>query len=270
MFKDRGTMGALRRVPLDRGAVRWAMIREPAGFDEEAVSGRGTLDAVRLIDSLLVDAPGAAVEPGGAMRLTVPERDLLLAAAYRMIWGAKIEGTTPCARCGELFEYAFDLGALIASVQDAAPDLAVENGVYTLGDGCRFRLPSAQDELDIAGLSEEDAERVLLERCIVAGDPDEDGTAVLAAMDDVGSGLDVELSAACATCGHIHALRFQMQDYLLGAISGNWASLTESVHRLALAYRWGLAEILSLPSRRRRAFVALLDGDRIARIAEPS
>jgi hypothetical protein len=258
-------MGAVRKVPLDRGAVRWAMLREPGGFDEEAVGGRGTIDAVRLIDGLLVDVPGANIAPGGAAALTLPERDLLLAAAYSMIWGPKIEGTMGCAGCGELFDYAFDLDEMTASLQAAAPDLPVENGVYTLPGGCRFRLPTAADELDIAGLSEADAERVLLERCIVEGDPRADGTAVLAAMDEIGSGIDVDLSAACAACGHAHALRFQIQDYLLGAISGNWANLVESVHRLALAYRWGLSEILSLPSSRRRAFVALLDGDSIAR-----
>jgi hypothetical protein len=266
---ERG-LGVVRRVPLDRTGSRWALLREPSGFDEERVGGRSTFEAIQLLDRLLCDEPGAAVVPGGAASLTVAERDVLLAAAWRMAWGARITGTLTCAACAQPFDFDFRLDALVDEVRAGSDALPVVDGVYTLSSGCRFRLPTGDDELALAGLAltGDEAERALLERCIVEGDAVLDGPEVAAAMERVGADIDVELEAACSECGHRHAVRFQIQDYLLGAISSDWGGLLEDVHRLALAYRWTLTEILSLPRSRRRALVALLDGDGIPRARE--
>jgi hypothetical protein len=267
---ENGPLGAIRRVPLDRTGIRWALLREPNGFDEERVGGRSTFEAIQLLDRLLCDEPGAAVQPGGAAALTIAERDALLAAAWRMAWGAQISGTLTCDACAQPFDFDFNLDGLVATVRASAGDLPVEHGVYTLPGGCRFRLPTGDDELALVGhdLSGEDAERALLERCVIDGDVVLDGPAIVAAMERVGADLDVDLDAACSECGHHHAVRFQIQDYLLGAISSDWGGLLEDLHRLALAYRWTLNEILSLPRSRRRALVALLDGDTITRSRE--
>jgi len=264
---ERGRLGAIRRVPLDRAGSRWALLREPSGLDEEGVGGRGTFEAIHLLDRLLCPAPGAAVQPGSAAKLTVAERDVLLAAAWRMAWGAKIAGTLACGACAEPFDFDFSLDTLVDEVRAGAGELPVEDGVYTLPGGCRFRLPTGNDELALAGLDlgAEEAERALLERCLIDGDAVLDGPAVVAAMERVSADIDVDLDAACSECGHHHTVRFQIQDYLLSAISADWGGLLEDLHRLALAYRWSLTEILSLPRSRRRALVALLDGDAISR-----
>jgi len=132
-------------------------------------------------------------------------------------------------------------------------------------------LPTGQDEFALAGreLGGEAGVTALLERCVVEGDAVLDGPAVAAAMERVAADLDVDLDAACSECGHHHAVRFQIQDYLLGAITSDWGGLHEDIHRLALAYRWSLHEILSLPRSRRRALVALLEGDTVASSWEP-
>jgi len=264
-------LGAIRRVPLDRTGSRWAVLREPSGFDEERVGGRSTFEAIQLLDRLLCDQPGAAVQPGGAAALTVAERDVLLAAAWRMAWGAKIAGTLTCDACGQPFDFDFNLDTLVDEVRAGAGELPVDDGVYTLPGGCRFRLPTGQDEFALAGreLGGEAGVTALLERCVVEGDAVLDGPAVAAAMERVAADLDVDLDAACSECGHHHAVRFQIQDYLLGAITSDWGGLHEDIHRLALAYRWSLHEILSLPRSRRRALVALLEGDTVASSWEP-
>jgi hypothetical protein len=267
-----GILGAIRRVPLDRAGSRWALLREPSGLDEEGVAGRSTLDAIHLLDRLLCPGSGAAVQPGGAARLTVPERDLLLAAAWRMAWGPTISGTLTCGACAEPFDFDFSLDALVDEVRAGAAELPAEGGVYTLAEGCRFRLPTGEDELALAdlALTGEAAERALLARCIVEGDAVLDGPAVVAAMERISADIDVDLDAACSECGHRHSVRFQIQDYLLGAISSDWGGLLEDLHRLALAYRWSMTAILSLPRSRRRALIALLDGDAIPRARELS
>lgn len=263
------TLGPAHRIPLDRSGRRWALMREPTGLDEQGVGARTTLDAVRLLDRLLVDDPDAAVRPGDAASLALPERDLLLAAAWRMAWGARIAGTITCTACASPFDFDFNLDDLTDHARSAPDELPIEDGVFTLPSGVRFRLPTAQDEAAVIGLPEPEAERALLASCLISGDVATDGPLVEAAMEQIGSGIDVDFDAACPECGRVAAVRFQIQDYLLGAISTDWTGLVDDVHRIALAYRWSLHEILSLPRSRRRAFVTLLDGDPLPPAFEP-
>jgi hypothetical protein len=265
-----GNLGAVRRIPLDRDGLRWALLREPRGLDEEGVADRSTFEAIRLIDRLLVDSPGTAAPPGSAAELTVPERDLLLAAVWRMARGPRIEGTLTCAACSSPFDYDFNLDDLVTQVLAALAQFPFEGGVYTLPDGCRFRLPTGEDERELIGLPDDEAERVLLARCLVAGDSLRDGNHALAAMEQIGAGADIELELRCTECGHLHGARFQIQNYLLGSLLETARDLVEDTHRLALAYRWSLSEILALPIRRRRAFVALLAGDAVPSLGEPA
>jgi hypothetical protein len=258
--------GPVCRVPLEQTGRRWALIREPAGLDEQGVGGRTTQDAIRLLDRLLIDDPLSAVRPGDAATLTVVERDLLLAAAYCLGWGPRISGAVTCAACASPFDLDFALADLADQVRAIASSGV--DGVFTLPGGARFRLPTALDEAAVLGLSGAEAEHALLARCLVAGDPAVDGPLVEEAMEQVGSGIDLDLAATCPECGHGADVRFQIQDYLLGAVRSDWAGLIGDLHRIAVVYGWGLLEILSLPRSSRRAFVALLDGDPIPRAAE--
>ncbi|WP_433796253.1 hypothetical protein [Actinoplanes sp. CA-252034] len=250
-------------VPLDPSGRRRAMLREPAGADEQSVGGTTTADAVRLLDRLLTDDPASAVRPGDAATLTVVERDLLLAAAYRLGWGPRISGVVTCAACAAPFDLDFRLADLADRVRAEAPA-----GVVTLDDGVTFRLPTAQDEAAVLGLPPDEAERALLARCLISGAPETHGPRVEQAM--AGAGIDLDLAATCPECGHGADIRFQIQDYLLATIRCDWATLIHDVHRIAVAYGWSLTEILSLPRGSRRAFVALLDGEPIPRTAERS
>jgi len=246
------------RVPLDDTGRRWALLREPAGADEVGVSAPTTPEAVRFLDGLLVAVAGTVAPPGSADRLTVVDRDLLLAAVYELGWGARVGGVVTCSACGSPFDVEFRLTELAQHVREGSTGGA--DGVHELPGGARFRLPTGQDEAAVAHLDGEDAEQALLRRCLLAGDPVTDRPAVEAALAEVGSGMDLDLAATCPECGHGGQVRFGIQDYLLSAVRADRVGLTVEVHRLALAYRWSLGEILGLPRSIRRAFVALLDG----------
>src|SRR5262249_37118922 len=157
-----------------------------------------------------------------AARLTLPERDLLLAAIWRMTAGSRIAGTLTCSTCKAPFDFDFDLDTLADRARVSTGDLPAHAGVYELSDRCRFRLPTGEDERAVAELPEDEAERALLQRCLIAGDADADGPAAIEAMERVGSGVDVDFDAACAECGSVQTVRFQIQSYLLGALAMDW------------------------------------------------
>ncbi len=251
--------GGAQRVALAPG--RWVCLRALRGHDEESVAGRGTLAAVQLLDRLLVDGPGTCAPPEGAAALSVTDRDLLLAAVYRAAYGPRVDATVHCTSCAAPFDVDFDLDALVADVLSDRPP--PDDGLYTLPGGRRFRLPTAEDEFAVLGLEPEAAERALLARCLLTeGDPGgSDDATLAAAVARAAPALDVDLPATCPECGGAQTLRFQLQDYLLGAIAKDGERRLHEIHLLAQSYAWGLDEILSLSRQRRRGFAALCAGE---------
>jgi hypothetical protein len=156
----------------------------------------------------------------------------------------------------------------MASLEDGAGARATgpdEEGIYTLPDGRRFRLPTADDQYSIIGLEVEKAADALLGRCMVEGDPMESPEIIQTAMDEVGAVLDLHLEAACPKCGALQSVRFDIQTYLLHALAYEKRFLNHEVHRIAMAYGWGHKEILSLTREDRRAFVRLIEADQAGR-----
>ena len=240
----------------------WVCMRELCGHDEELVSGTGTDVAIALLDQLLVDAPGVVLQPGQAEKLVAADRDRLLAAVYRWTFGERIESTVRCSFCDVRFDLDFEIVHLLAMQQPER--LAVTDGVYTLSDGRRFRLPVGADELAVAGMATERAEAALLERCLVEGDPKHDPESVIAAMQAVAPLLDVDLEAPCAECGRICDIPFSMQHFLLRTIESEARRRRVDVHVLATAYRWSHGELMSLTRRQRRAYVDLTENTHFA------
>jgi hypothetical protein len=240
----------------------WVFLRELRGEDEEAVGATDSEAAIALLDRLLMNRAGAVVGPGWACELTIADRDQALAAVQFAELGARIDSTVRCAACGQPFDIDFDLAALIDSVRRDAPAARAERdgkGVYRLPDGCRFRLPRGSDERAVAALDPSVAERMLLARCVVGGSPAEDVDALNDAMRAVGPLLDVPVKATCAECDHAQEVRFDLQHYVLAGIVDGGRQRAREVHQIATAYRWSLAEILSLPRARRRLHVDLIE-----------
>jgi hypothetical protein len=237
------------------------------GHDEAFIHGTGAVESIALLDRLLVEAPGTSVGPGKAKDLAVCDCDRVFAAIYLQYFGERIEGTAPCRDCQEPFESSFSLRDLMASLEDGAAAIAMgpdEEGVYTLPDGRRFRLPTAGDQYSVIGLDAEQAVAALLERCVVEGDPMESIESVEAAMDRVSAVLDHDLEVVCPQCGALQSVRFDIQTYLWQLLAYEKRFLTHEVHLIAMAYGWGYEEILSLTREDRRAFVRLIEADHAA------
>ena len=264
--------------------VPYVLLGELTGFAEQAVTGVSTLSALALLDGML-SAPEGGEAAFSASRLAAPDRDRLLARVYLRSFGSRVESTLECSGCGEPFDLDFELADLLESLEAASREsraggdaavLVLEPGPEEAGTGARFRLPTGEDELAVAGLPAEAAEAELARRCLLDGaSADEAGTAAgfLAALDDhlarTAPLLDCELDAPCPHCGTPHAVRFDVQHYLLTLLTAERPRLSNEVHRLASAYGWSLAEILSLPRDDRRALVERVEADLAARAGAP-
>lgn len=244
-------------------------LRELTGAEERAVVGTATDDALRLLDTL-VEVPPGEPPPPRAADLVASDRDRLLVAVYQGAFGDRIENTLNCARCGNPFDIDFSLGGLTAALTGSTTgSLRVrplgENRFETT-DGLRFRLPTGREERAIAALPAAEAESGLLRHCVgddSAGSIEAAGLQELLA--EVAPLVALDLDARCPECHHAHALQFDIQSYLLGAILGERPRLAQEIHRIAIAYGWSLREILSLRRRERRHFIELIDNDAAAR-----
>src|SRR5919106_1581965 len=128
---------------------RWACLRPLCSHDEAFINGTGSVESVAFLDRLLVEAPGTTVGPGKAKEPAACDCDRLFAAIYLKYFGERIEGTSLCQDCNEPFESSFSLRDLMARLEDGAAAKAIgpdEEGIYTMPDGCRFRLPTADDQ----------------------------------------------------------------------------------------------------------------------------
>jgi hypothetical protein len=251
----------VERVALEHGdAPGWAWLRALTGDDEEQVVDTSSESAIRLVDQLLVDGPHAVAAPGRAADLAVPDRDRLLAALYRAEFGPRIDATLRCAGCEQPFDLDFSLVDLERSVSGSAAGVEREpGGTFRLADGRRFRLPRGTDERVAAAAPADRAELELLRRCLIEGSAGDDVATLSEAMRSVGPVLDLDVAATCPECGVDQLVRFDLQHYVLRRILDEGRQRAHEIHRIALAYRWSLAEILGLTRARRRIYVALIE-----------
>jgi hypothetical protein len=218
---------------------KWARLRPLCGADEALIDGDGSVDVVAFLDRLLTKAPGTTVEPGRAADLAVCDCDRLWAAIYLAYFGERIEGRVPCVACREPFEMDFSLPNLMEdlagrpSPKVSGPD---DEGIFTLPDGHRFRLPTAGDHRQVAALDADDAAAELLSRCVMEGKTVVDRQVIETAMDQVGATLDLDLDASCPHCAMPQTVRFDIQSYLFRALGYERQFLNYEAHYIAKAY----------------------------------
>jgi hypothetical protein len=225
----RGAEGAACRVGL----------RSLRGADELAVDGVDTRAAVRLLDGLVERASDSA--PAVA-DLCASDRDRLLAAVHRDVYGDTIQASPLCTACGAIYDLSFSLSGLQRHIE--AQRTSGPSGPHP---------PSASAEI-AAGECEWDDGLALLR---AAG-----GNAAAEVLEAAAPLLDLELDATCPECGAVQAVGFDIQSFLLRILLNDRPALVQDVHLLASTYHWPLASILELTRADRRALVAAVDDDR--------
>ncbi|HTJ46401.1 MAG TPA: hypothetical protein VL463_30055 [Kofleriaceae bacterium] len=247
----------MHRVPLTSGArAGWVYVRALRGDDEESIEATDTASAVAFVDRLLAAVPGAAAAPGDARRLTAADRDRVLAAIYLVEVSARVRSSPVCPSCGARFDLDFALAELVAELRPDHSSLRAEaDGSFTAEDGTRFRIPNGDDEL--ASVGEPSPSDALAARCHLGGPSSP--AALAALMERAAPLIDVELDAVCPDCGHRHAIRFDIQSFLLGSLIAERKQRAAEVQALARSFGWSLTEILAMTRRQRRLHVELAE-----------
>ncbi len=245
-------------------ADKWVFLREIRGVDVLQINQVSTLDAIQLVDNLLVAHSKSKIRPGMAAEIAVADRDELLSEVYKRTYGSRIESTMTCQSCGEAFDLSFEISQLCEFIKQNQGDAKIErqeNGAFKLQDGSLFRLPCGADERLIFGLSWEHAEQVLLDRCLLNDEAREKRTDVQSTMDQIAPVYKTDLQTNCPECGHSQSIHFDMQSYLLNTMLLEKAQIPFEVHRLAYSYGWSQQEILDLPRSLRQRYVSLIDAE---------
>jgi len=238
------------RLRTHAATPRAASLREPRGEDELALQGVDTRAAVAFLDRLLEQSP-----PAGD--LSASDRDGLLAALHRGLWGDRVVSTLDCAACGAPYDLAFELSALQQSLEAGREAAAVvEPRVLETSAGFRLRLPDAAEEDEAAQLGPALGRARLA--AAVAGPEGADDPQLEPRLEALAPLIDVDVEAPCAECGHPALARFDVQSFVLQRLLDEREGLLGEIHTLAGAYGWSLTEILGLPRSLRRAMTEQL------------
>ncbi len=239
---QRPNLGLLE-IPLLSSSVsaKSAWLREPRTRDELEQRCGDPVSMTEFVAALLVPAPGRLASDD-VWGLSVPDRDRLLAALYRSLYGDRIESIVACTKCGEPFELGFTLRELLASL----------DGQQHASTDPRVRLPTAADEREISSLGAEAAGRRLLTLCA----PTLEDAAVVANLWELQHrAIDIDLQARCVHCAAEQSVRFDIVSFLHQRLRDERDVLVGEVHCLASSYGWPWSEIAELPRSVRRALV---------------
>ena len=247
----------------------WAILREVTGVEEQSITSTMTSDAIQLLEDLLVQTHPGSLKSEAISGLSAWDRDRMLATVYMRIYGERIESTVSCVQCHENFDLDFSLPYLLESLNpenNATAEVnARQDGIYGFSDGLEFRLPTGEDEIAVMGLSQEEGEQELLTRCIQNSPEGVNNQnrvqEIQAVMEAIAPLIDLELDAQCPECGQEQQVHFDLQHYLLSALSGERTQLMREIHVLASTYGWSLADILNLPRSQRRSLASLVSAD---------
>ncbi|MBK6878806.1 MAG: hypothetical protein IPG99_20815 [Ignavibacteria bacterium] len=241
-------------LPLTPGA-EGVYLRSLCGADEMMIEDTGTKNLISLLEKLM--HAGAEANKVRAAQIVTADRDRLLAALYISLYGAKVESTVTCKKCEEKFDLDFSLHALLKHFGHSTTPFS-ENGKYELEPGLSFRLPTGEDEIQINGFTGAEAEKKLLERCLLEGNAETDSERVQLKMEELAPMLSMHMQAICPECSHDQEVQFDMQSFFLTKLIQERQGLIREIHYIASQYHWSHQEILDLPRNLRKQYAALI------------
>jgi hypothetical protein len=262
------------RVAIPRGIPwpakgRWeshVLLRQLAGHDERALAEFAGMPLYARVNAFLERV--ASFEEGDAAellrRLSIGDRVALMLHVRRLELGDSLDCTVSCVKCGKAMSVVLSAARLL-NIVPTAP--GVSYSVEASGLRLQVRPLTVLDQDMLLDAKEgEDLEEELARACIVSSDPQLPEKLPSQIIQAIGSKLeevdplsDIALDLACPECGHKFRASFNAEDFVFRELDIGQGDLESEVHWLALHYHWSENEILSLPVKRRRKYISLIN-----------
>jgi hypothetical protein len=217
-------------------------LRAPCGADELAAAGGSPIERA----ARLVAACAGGIDPDA---LTVGAFHRALMAIRSAGFGGAADAVADCPCCGARMDAPLDFDAMLAALPDKPPPARLDAA------GARWR-PLRLGDLRAAAVCGTGADD-LARRALVEGPPPDDAAlaTVEAALLAADPAARLTVRGACPACGRDAALTVDPIAFALAPLSGP-ERLLDEIDAIARAYGWSEADILSLPTARRRAYLA--------------
>ncbi len=227
---------------------------------EQGVGKPATLRALLLMTAVSPECDG-----GTLAHWNIGQRDRLLLNLRDALFGPEIQCLMNCTRCNEPIELDFRIDDIRVPHGESGRTYHAAAGGYEV----QFRLPDSTDLLALEGKLPVQAERQLLERCVVSartkkGDvevallPDTVVSAVSRGMSEADPQAEILLEVSCPACATVSPAPFDIVSHLWTELDAWARRMLREVHALALAYGWSEAEILHMSAARRHAYLDLI------------
>lgn len=270
--------------------VRRVLLRRLVGDDERLLaelSGEPLhTRALALLERVTSFCEGEEGNTANLLRrLSIGDRVALLLQLRRMELGDNLDCTVSCAKCGKTLSVILSVTSLL-NIRHPAPSESYEVDV---GGYCLQVRPLTALDQDMVTVSnanegrgeaagneneEERLEEMMARRCIVRFDqplpkklPEFMIQAIGSRLEQVDPLSDITLNLSCAECGHEFCASFNAEDFISKELGTDQVELESEVHWLASHYHWSEREILSLPVRRRRRYISLINATSTSSVA---
>lgn len=207
------------------------------------------------------------ITPEHIRALTIGDREALLLNLHRLTFGETLDCVIRCPNptCGEKMELDLRVSELLHAPYADAGEVYEIEGKDKPAWRASFRLPTGEDQENAAVLARndtEEAERLILTRCLISASTDAPMQSLLRELPEVMAELDPQaettLRLTCPVCETAFAQVLDAGDFLFREITDRETSLYRQVHLLAYHYHWGEGEIMALTDHKRHMYLGLL------------
>jgi hypothetical protein len=204
--------------------------------------------------------------------LTVGDRVALMLHLRRLTFGDKIQCTIVCPACKEAMSLDTPASNLIQ------PPILQPKSEYIVNTDNNFVLTlrpitgADQESLfekkddDLDDLQSHNQTEMLIRSCITSSDPplpdnltDDFLGMASSKLEELDPQANLIFDICCPVCQHSFQASFNTEDYIFQEIYANHKQLEREVHWLAFNYHWSEDSILSLPIKKRKRYVELIN-----------
>lgn len=255
--------------------VREALLRQLDGHDERSLaelSGDPRFHQNRLafLDRMVrfegIEEPVSGHGVSSLLRkLSIGDRTAILLHIHRLEFGDTLDCTVVCPRCTKNMSVELSAAKLLdIKHPEPAVSYRVEAGGFTL----QVRPLTISDQYMLVSVAQEkgDLEQALTKSCIVYSDrplpeklPVEITAAIESKLMEIDPMSDITLALSCPECKHEFGASLDVEDFVFRKLAIARGDLESEVHTLAFNYHWSENEILSLPVRRRKKYISLIN-----------